>query len=150
MELQNSAAFKSYPILRFGNLVGFLIKKGRKIWIFSYFTFFWTTFAFWVEFNWNLGQSIYTCRQKIWSIFFKNIVNFWFYATIVRKNSEKLRFSVFFCNFFMQNWHNIKGWQYFWKKTTQDFLPKSVDDLLQILAKLDSKFKSSSEKHEIS
>ena len=36
-ELQNSAAFKSYRILKFGNLVGFLIKKDRKFefWIIS-------------------------------------------------------------------------------------------------------------------
>ena len=30
-ELQNFAAFKSYCILKFGNLVGFLIKKDAKI-----------------------------------------------------------------------------------------------------------------------
>ena len=30
-ELQNSAAFKSYRILKFGKLVGFLIKKDAKI-----------------------------------------------------------------------------------------------------------------------
>ena len=30
-ELQNSAAFKRYRILKFGKLVGFLIKKDTKI-----------------------------------------------------------------------------------------------------------------------
>ena len=30
-ELQNFAAFKSYCMLKFGNLVGFLIKKDAKI-----------------------------------------------------------------------------------------------------------------------
>ena len=30
-ELQNFAAFKSYRILKFGKLVGFLIKKDTKI-----------------------------------------------------------------------------------------------------------------------
>ena len=30
-ELQNFAEFKSYYILKFGNLVGFLIKKDAKI-----------------------------------------------------------------------------------------------------------------------
>ena len=30
-ELQNSAAFKSYRIFKFGKLVGFLIKKNMKI-----------------------------------------------------------------------------------------------------------------------
>ena len=36
-ELQNSAAFKSYRISKFGNLVGFLIKKDGKFefWIIS-------------------------------------------------------------------------------------------------------------------
>ena len=36
-ELQNSAAFKSYRISKFGNLVGFLIKKDRRFefWIIS-------------------------------------------------------------------------------------------------------------------
>ena len=36
-ELQNSAAFKSYRISKFGNFVGFLIKKDGKFefWIIS-------------------------------------------------------------------------------------------------------------------
>ena len=38
-ELKNFAAFKSYCILKFGNLVGFLIKKDTEI-EFGCFTYF--------------------------------------------------------------------------------------------------------------
>ena len=75
-ELQNFAAFKSYCILKFGKLVGFLIKKGLLFHLKSNLTEIW-----------NIA-SIHK-RRKIWSIFFKNIFNFWFYSNFTRKNAGK-------------------------------------------------------------
>ena len=77
--------------------------KGRWSLIFRYFKFFCTTFAFCVQYCWNLEQVIYTSKQKIWIIISKNIVYFWNYANFARKNCRETPkssfFTIFSCKF---------------------------------------------------
>ena len=67
-ELQNFAVFKSYCILKFGNLVGFLLKKGAEIEFLDVLCIF--ELLSHLKFNlaeiWSIAS-----RQKIWSIFFE-------------------------------------------------------------------------------
>ena len=51
----------------------------------------------------------------------KKIVNFWLYANFTRKIAGKTPKFVIFRDFFVQNWHKIKSWQYFSKKMLQIF-----------------------------
>ena len=75
-ELQNFAAFKSYCILKFGNLVGFLIKKDAKIEFSDVLRIFELVF----QLESNLAEicniaSIHK-GKKSGAFFLKNIVNF--------------------------------------------------------------------------
>ena len=75
-ECQNFAAFKSYGILKFGNLVGFLIKKDAKIEFLDVLRIF--ELLLHLESNlaeiWNIA---FTHKgKKSGAFFLKNIVNF--------------------------------------------------------------------------
>ena len=75
-ELQNFAAFKSYCILKFGNLVRFLIKKDTKI----EFSDVLRNFELLLHFGSNLAEiwNIASTHKgkKSGAFFLKNIVNF--------------------------------------------------------------------------
>ena len=75
-ELQNFAAFKSYRILKFGKLVGSLIKKDAKIEFLDVLRIF--ELLLHLESNlaeiWNIA-SIYE-GKKSGVFFLKNVVNF--------------------------------------------------------------------------
>ena len=59
-ELQNFAAFKSFCILKFEKLVGFLMKKDAKIEFYRCFTYFWTMLWLGDQSISNLEHSFYT------------------------------------------------------------------------------------------
>ena len=140
-ELQNFVAFKSYWILKFWNLVGFLTKKDAKIEFLDVLLIF--ELLLHLESNlaeiWNIAST--HKGKKSGAFFFKNIVNFWFYANFTQKNSEKSTKFIIFQDFFLQNWT-----LYFSKKKSPDFLRLCVDAMFQISARLDSKCKSSRKK----
>ena len=75
-ELQNFAAFKSYRILKFGKLVGFLIKKDAKIEFSDVLCIF--ELLLHLQSNlaeiWNIAST--HKGKKSGAFFLKNIVNF--------------------------------------------------------------------------
>ena len=75
-ELQNFAAFKSYRILKFGKLVGFLIKKDAKIEFSDVLRIF--ELLLHLQSNlaeiWNIAST--HKGKKSGAFFSKNIVNF--------------------------------------------------------------------------
>ena len=75
-ERQNFAAFKSYRILKFGKLVGFLIKKDAKIEFSDVLRIF--ELLLHLQSNlaeiWNIAST--HKGKKSGAFFFKNIVNF--------------------------------------------------------------------------
>ena len=75
-ELQNFAAFKSYCILKFGKLVGFLIKKDMKIEFSDVLRIF--ELLLHLKSNlaeiWNIAST--HKGKKSGAFFLKNIVNF--------------------------------------------------------------------------
>ena len=75
-ELQNFAAFKSYHILKFGKLVGFLIKKDEKIEFLDVLRIF--ELLLHLQSNlakiWNIAST--HKGKKSGAFFSKNIVNF--------------------------------------------------------------------------
>ena len=75
-ELQNFATFKSYCILKFGKLVGFLIKKEAEIEFSDVLRIF--ELLLHLQSNlaeiWNIASTHKS--KKSGAFFFKNIVNF--------------------------------------------------------------------------
>ena len=88
-ELQYSAAFRSYRILKFGKLVGFLIKKDAKIEFSDVLRIF--ELLLHLESNlaeiWNIAST--NKGKKSGAFFLKNIVNVLFYANFTQKNLGK-------------------------------------------------------------
>ena len=121
-ELQNSVTFKSYHILKFGNLVVFLIKKGWIIWILRYYFAFFNYFCILSPTLLKLG----TDHLHIWArnleycVFFKNIVNFWCYTNFARQNCIKTPKTVVFHYLSLQIQHKSKSWKFF-EKILQNF-----------------------------
>ena len=75
-ELQNFAAFKSYRILKFGNLVGFLIKNDAKIEFSDVLSIF--ELLLYLQSNlaeiWNIASTYEGKKSGVFSL--KNIINF--------------------------------------------------------------------------
>ena len=75
-ELRNSAAFKSYHILKLGSLVEFLMKKDVKIEFWNVLHIF--ELLLHLQSNlaeiWNIASTLK--GKKSGAFFFKNIVNF--------------------------------------------------------------------------
>ena len=95
IELQNSAAFKSYSTLKFGRVS---YKKGWIIWIFRYFTFF--------ELLLHLSTILlkfgtHICRQKIQGSFFQKYHQLlMLYQLCTKQKTQKIiLFHYFLCKF---------------------------------------------------
>ena len=147
-ELQNFAVFKSYRILKFGKLVGSLIKRTQKL-NFQMFYVFLNYFCICNPIQLKFGTQVLHIKAKNLEYFFEKycqlLILCQFYTKKMPQKHKKLSFSkIFSCKIDI-----ISKFTMFLKKDAPDCLPLSVEAIFQISARLHTKCKSSSKKLKI-